>query len=364
MNILFYLNHSFPFLLSSVDDAIEILDNVDQVVTHADNISNGTAGFFEGIAAIFAAVLAALTTGGAIVTTIVGAIAAIVVLLIPLVEYLLPAIALFKMARKAGYKNAWFAFIPFLQTYLEFVIPRKQFNLLGIIKTYKREVIAIVYICLSIFGTTISAALQGIPVIGQFLGLCFFVLMQAFVYCKVYDIFITYGSKEKAILIALLNILIPGNLIYTIGLLTIMGKDPDYGAGNFYRVNTGTDLHQRQQNQYNYYQQPMGQPMPPQGYAPYQGQPVQPQAPVYQQPGPGPVAPQPMQQAAASQAPQYQQPAMPQNHAQPIQPQAPVQPQAPIQPQAPVQPQASVQPQAPVQPQQPVQPNGTINNQQ
>ena len=70
MNILFYLNHSFPFLLSSVDEAIEILDNVDQVVTHADNISNGTAGFFEGIAAIFAAILAALTTGGAIVTTI------------------------------------------------------------------------------------------------------------------------------------------------------------------------------------------------------------------------------------------------------------------------------------------------------
>ena len=262
-------------------------------------------------------------------------------MLIPLVEYLLPAIALFKMARKAGYKNAWFAFIPFLQTYLEFVIPRKQFNLLGIIKTYKREITAIVYICMSIFGTTISAALQGIPVAGQFLGLCFYVLMQAFVYCKVYDLFITYGSKEKAIIIALLNVLIPGNLIYTIGLLTIMGKDPDYGAGNFYRVNTGTDLHQRQQNQYNYYQQPMGQPMPPQGYAQYpqgqpmppqgyapypQGQPmppqgyapypqgqvpmqgypqqpVQPQAPVYQQPGPGPVAPQPMQQAPVQPGP-------------------------------------------------------------
>ncbi|MCR4686784.1 MAG: hypothetical protein K5659_04395 [Lachnospiraceae bacterium] len=350
MNILFYLNHSFPFLLSSVDEAIEVLDNVDQVVTHADNISNGTAGFFEGIAAIFAAILAALTTGGAIVTTIVGAIAAIVVLLIPLVEYLLPAIALFKMARKAGYKNAWFAFIPFLQTYLEFVIPRKQFNLLGIIKTYKREVIAIVYICLSIFGTTISAALQGIPVIGQFLGLCFFVLMQAFVYCKVYDIFITYGSKEKAILMALLNILIPGNLIYTIGLLTIMGKDPDYGAGNFYRVNTGTDLHQRQQNQYNYYQQPMGQPIPPQGYAPYPGQPMPPQGYAPYPQGQVPMQGYPQQAAAPQPAPAPQPVVAPQQVAAPQPAPAPQSAPAPQPaPQQTVAPQSAQSPQIPPQ---------------
>jgi hypothetical protein len=350
MKAFYFLNYSLPVLLTSFDDAMEVLDNVDQVVTHADSISNGTAGFFEGIAAFFTAILAMLTTGGAIVTAIVGAIATVIALLIPLVEYLLPAIALFKMARKAGYKNAWFAFIPFLQTYLEFVIPRKQFNLLGIIKTYKREITAIVYICMSIFGTTISAGLQGIPVAGQFLGLCFYVLMQAFVYCKVYDLFITYGSKEKAIIIALLNVLIPGNLIYTIGLLTIMGKEPDYGAGNFYRVNTGTDLHQRQNNQYAYYQQPMGQPVPPQGYAQYpQGQPMQPQGytpypqgqvPIQgypQQPvQPGPVAPQPVPAPQPVVAPQQAATPQPAPAPQPA-PQQTVAPQSAQTPQIPPQ---------------------------
>jgi hypothetical protein len=216
-----------PFLLTSLDEINDVMGDVDEAITHVDNISNNTAGVFEGIADTVTAIFVTITTGGAIVTAIAGAIVSVIGLLIAFCEYIIPAIALFKMARKAGYKNAWFAFIPVLQTYLEYVLPRREYNII-ILKTKKREMVGVVDIVLTVLGSPIIAFLQAIPIVGQTLGLTF-VLFRFFImpFRKVYDLFMTYGDKEKAVLFAIINLFVPGNLVYAFGLLTLMNKDPD-----------------------------------------------------------------------------------------------------------------------------------------
>ena len=67
--------------------------------------------------------------------------------------YLIPAIALFVMARNAGYKYSWLAFIPIAQTYLEFTLPKRNFKIFKIVDTDKRATVAIISIIAIYFGS-------------------------------------------------------------------------------------------------------------------------------------------------------------------------------------------------------------------
>ena len=152
-------------------------------------------------------------------------------------EYLLPAIALYRMAKKAGYRYAFFAFIPFMQTYLEYVLPKKEFRLFFIRAPFEmRYIVAIVTIILSTAGVAVDGLFDFIPVVGgviaalagSFLAVC----LVGSKWRKMYDLIRTYDTKKAALFISIFGSFVP--LVYTIALLVYMNREPDFGAGNYY----------------------------------------------------------------------------------------------------------------------------------
>lgn len=213
-----------------------------EMIAKSINLASAGLGLIEGTAAsiaeIFALIAGVFGIGVGALAAIIGIISFVFALLVGFVSYLLPAIALFKMGRKAGYKYAWFAFIPFLQTYLEFVLPRREFKAL-FIKTYKRDVMGIVFLLLSLFGTALIAFLNGLVGLGQILDIAFAVFMIACNWRKMYDLLYTFGDEEKAKIISIIGLFFP--FVYSIVLILSMGKTPEYGAKNFYNVKMSGD---------------------------------------------------------------------------------------------------------------------------
>ena len=101
---------------------------VNTLYTVEDGLNSLNTSAFS-IYGILLAISGMLGIGISALIAIMSITASVFGLLFTILEYLLPAIALFKMARKAGYKYPWLAFIPIAQTYLEFVLPRREFNL-------------------------------------------------------------------------------------------------------------------------------------------------------------------------------------------------------------------------------------------
>ena len=213
------------FLLLYGEEAVETLENVEAGL---DSLNNSAFSIYG----IFLALSSALGIGVAALVTILSVCASIAGVIIAILEYLLPAIALFKMARKAGYKYPWLAFIPFAQTYLEFVLPRRDFNVL--FKTKKRGLMAILTLVLTYFGTTIIVALNVVPAVGQLLDLALPIVLIAFNWRRKYDMLVTLRDKELALPISIISIIFAP--IYPIVLILSMNKAPEYGEGNYYNV--------------------------------------------------------------------------------------------------------------------------------
>ena len=155
------------------------------------------------------------------------------VLLIAIVAFILPAIALYKMATKAGYDKPWLAFIPFAQVYLEFVLPRRRYKVL-FMNTHKRETMALIAILVSCFGSMVIAGLNVIPAVGQILDIALMLFLVAVNWGKRRDLLCTFTDENTAMTISIISIFVP--MVYAIYLLVIMNNDPDYGEGNYYNV--------------------------------------------------------------------------------------------------------------------------------
>ena len=239
---------NFMLLSASATDVLEGIQNVSDGIQSVEKTA-------DSISEILFVLPELLGIASGAVAFIISAIVAVIGFLFTLIEFILPAIALFKMARKAGYKYPWLAFIPIVQTYLEYVLPRKEFNLL--FKTKKRNVVAIADIILTYFGTTIIVILNIVPALGQLLDVLLPVVLILFAWRRRYDVICTFKDKELALPISILGTFIP--LIYSIVLLVIMKRDPDYGAGNYYFVNMDDNV-----NAYN----PQAYPANPQYAAP------------------------------------------------------------------------------------------------
>lgn len=211
----------------------EIVDNLNNVESGLESLSDS----FNHIWEIFIALAGIIGIGVSGFTAVTGFIIAIVTsivsFLIVFFTWLLPAIALFRMGRKAGYKHCWLAFIPFAQTYFEFVLPRRKFNV-GFIKTYKRDVMAFIFLGLTFFGTTIVGLLNAAVGFGQILDLLFFVFMQILTWRKMYDVIRSVNDKELALIVSIISLFVP--IVYPIALLFNMNRAPEYGVGNYYNV--------------------------------------------------------------------------------------------------------------------------------
>ena len=102
--------------------------------------------------------------GGISIASIIGMYGFLFALiLLPIVlEFILKGIALFKMNKNAGFNYPWLSFIPFAQVFVEFLLPKKKFELL-FIKTNDRKMIAIITLLLSYPGLLGSIAANVIP---------------------------------------------------------------------------------------------------------------------------------------------------------------------------------------------------------
>ncbi|MBQ2183981.1 MAG: hypothetical protein II399_05030 [Lachnospiraceae bacterium] len=213
------------FLLLSGNGVNDALYNIENGLNSANNSAFSLYGIFAALAGIFGIGVWAFGIICAIVSSVFA-------FLFMILEYLLPAIALFKMAKRAGYKYPWLAFIPIAQTYLEFVLPRREFNLL--VKTKKRNYMAMVFLILTYFGTSIIIALNVVPALGQLLDLALPIVLMAMAWRKRYDMLVTFRDKELAIPISIISIIFPW--VYSIVLIISMGREPEYGAGNYYNI--------------------------------------------------------------------------------------------------------------------------------
>ena len=164
------------------------------------------------------------------------------------------------MAKKAGYKKAWIAFLPYVKSYLTFTIPHREYNL-GIFKTKRRKRVfwisfvaelavhlitgvsaAVLFIyAQSIIGSNTTqpfAEIWSEPVlvilyiISFLLGGIVFILRSIVYWRKNYDLLKTYGYGQFAVWGALLNVICP--LVMVIMPILMAGRAPDYGLNNYY----------------------------------------------------------------------------------------------------------------------------------
>lgn len=216
-----------------MDSLFQMIEEISGAIEDISVTSASVEGIFIAIAGILSTIAGMLGLGISVLGAIVGVISAIIGFIVAVIEFIVPAIALFKMGKKAGYKHSWLAFVPIVQTYVEFVLPRKQFNI-GIIKTYKRDVIAIIFIILTYFGTTIVTFANGLVGLGQILTFAFVIFMGAIRWRKMYDLLSTFRDEELAKIISIVGIFAP--IVYNIVIIFSMNKEPNYGAGNYYNV--------------------------------------------------------------------------------------------------------------------------------
>lgn len=140
-------------------------------------------------------------------------------------------IAVFIMARHAGFRHAWVAFVPYGTYYLEFVLPIREFNVLNWVKTDKRETIAWIYIGNDLLSPIISSILSMIPFLSTILDLAYSLFFVFWKWRKIYDLLITFGFKKSAMVWSILATLYKP--LYVLLLFIMCDKEPNYGWGRF-----------------------------------------------------------------------------------------------------------------------------------
>lgn len=180
-------------------------------------------------------------SGAALIITIVTSI---ISLLITVGYYLLQSIPLFIMARKAGCKNAWMAFFPYTNDFLTFTLPAREFNIFNIIKTKKRDIMALIYLALLIGGSLILSIITGIvalipvlnavlvPILSSFGGIILFVCISLFRWRMYYDLLMTYGQESNALWVSIISLFIPW--LFMIFTIFSCKNPPEYGQGQYY----------------------------------------------------------------------------------------------------------------------------------
>ena len=182
------------------------------------------AGMFAGLLAMFTMIFSHMAILGMIFIPLI---------IVMIISFLLPAIALYSHAQIAGYDKPWLAFIPFAQTYLEYILPRRRFKVL-FIDTHEREKMALIVILVSTFGTSIIAGMNLIPAFGQILDIALTLFLIAMNWRKMYDYLCTFVDENDAMTFSVIGAFLP--IVYAIYLIVIRGKEPEYGAGNYYNV--------------------------------------------------------------------------------------------------------------------------------
>lgn len=140
-------------------------------------------------------------------------------------------IAVFIMARHAGFRHAWVAFLPYGTHYVEFVLPMSEFNVLNLFKSSSRETMAWTYILCHFFSPVIQFVIGFIPIIGRFGGILVSMFFILFRWRKCYDLLNTFQIKWSPMALSVLATIF--NPLYYILLFVMCDRAPNYGWGRF-----------------------------------------------------------------------------------------------------------------------------------
>ena len=150
--------------------------------------------------------------------------------------YVATAIPIYKMAKNAGMSQAWLAWVPIAHTYVRLKLSRREFNIFNWIKTRNRDKVFEGYLWFLggvILASILVLVMMVIPVINILGIILYYVIVYAamiamgvFMWRVNYDILMTYGMKEYAMPISVLNYMCPYIMIITT--FKIMNTKPDY----------------------------------------------------------------------------------------------------------------------------------------
>lgn len=168
----------------------------------------------------------------------------VLIIVLFLLSTIVVGIPLYKMAKNAGFKHPFFAFIPFLQTYLMIFLPQEDYTLFNLVNIKDRHkaawimtlvanaptILLILYpviYCIPVLGMVLISLLSAAS---SLLSIAVYIIMWK---CY-YDLFRLYHLGENDILFSILSLFVP--FLGIILLFVLMNKEPDYGFGNIYNV--------------------------------------------------------------------------------------------------------------------------------
>ena len=170
----------------------------------------------------------------------------LVIVLGMIIHHFFMAVPLYIMADKAGYAYPFLAFIPFANYYLMHILPIKEYNFIGIFKTYERKNGFLIYMLVKWIAPFAIGAIGSIftivPLLGYLVGLVLQLvnmaaivagyIAKAIVMIDLMDLYMKKDEKGLAIFLGIISLFVP--IVFPITCVILCTKEPEFGYGNYY----------------------------------------------------------------------------------------------------------------------------------
>ena len=170
----------------------------------------------------------------------------LIVFLALIIHHFLLAVPLYIMADKAGYAYPFLAFIPFANYYLMHILPMKEYNYIGMYKTYERKNGFLLYMIVKWIGPLAIAIVGTILSVIPFIAILIAMIIQlinltlivagfigkAIMMIDLLDLYMKKDEKGLAIFLGIISLFVP--IVFPITCIVLCTKEPEFGYGNYY----------------------------------------------------------------------------------------------------------------------------------
>lgn len=170
----------------------------------------------------------------------------IVIILGMIIHHFFMAVPLYIMADKAGYAYPFLAFIPFANYYLMHILPIKEYNFIGLFKTYERKNGFLAYMIIKWIAPwglwIVGSVLSMIPLFNIIFGIIFQLLNlvvltvgsigKAVMMIDLFDLYMKKEEKGLAIFLGIISIFVP--VVFPVTCIVLCRREPEFGFGNYY----------------------------------------------------------------------------------------------------------------------------------
>lgn len=165
----------------------------------------------------------------------VGLLIYLLMFLFVIAFYIVSVFPYYRMAKRQGLPHAWLVFVPVGNIWVMLNLPRREFNLFNkYIQTDRTKVFWHFLLFTLIAGVLAVpfAFSMVIPVLGWLLYLAYCVaigvITYGFMWRMYYDIYMTYGMQDNAMLLSILGMFVP--IVSIVVAFMIMNREPDFNA--------------------------------------------------------------------------------------------------------------------------------------